>query len=143
MLAAIRPGGGDRENGLVRALNWVYAAAGVLLACTQGVMLVLMGLTMVNPYRFGWIITALGSETPPLAWSLLSVATGVALILLWVLSWVVLLRDYEPLPLSRERWILGLSAYVGALLYAPVRQRAVAVVCSGVAGDTGSRIRVA
>lgn len=80
-----------------RALNWVYAATGVIFGCASAVYLAHTSLAVALPEQFGRLyVETYGGETSlPVGLIVFRCILWSALLLLWLLSWVVLLRDHS------------------------------------------------
>ncbi|CAA9337403.1 MAG: hypothetical protein AVDCRST_MAG68-3430 [uncultured Gemmatimonadetes bacterium] len=109
------------QGGRIRLLNAVYATMGAFLAAANVIYFTFGLLAVLWPHTVGArFLDAFGHDAPPgiVAWG------GRALfLLLWISSWIVLLRDRSLPQKVRRRWMLALAVFLGALVYAPWRQR--------------------
>ncbi|HZG66920.1 MAG TPA: hypothetical protein VEZ12_09265 [Herpetosiphonaceae bacterium] len=119
MITAILPDGRSRhEDAPARALSLVYAATGAVLGCANAVYLMSASLAIAVPDRFARHFLDMYNAGPPAA-----AALGIRsiVLLLWGLSWVVLLRDDRLDSSLRRRWIVSLILVLGAFAFAPWR----------------------
>jgi hypothetical protein len=126
MLSAIRLGNGSRpQRTLIRALNGAYVVSGAMIACLNAVYLGHVLLAVAAPKRFGTAFVEMfgPSASTTLGWSVAGWTAWASVLLLWLFSWAVLLRDQSVPRNLRRRWIVGLALFVGALAYAPWQQR--------------------